>query len=120
MIELIEKDLLRWGYNRQSVWEWDDNIDILSLLQKIEDWYYETKKIKFNIEVYNLATDGFECNNLFDILLHYKLIENADLKYPIIINNHWQVIDWRHRICKAILKWKKEIDAIQIMCDKVI
>lgn len=120
MLKNIELDLLRWGYNRQTVSNENEEIDIPSLIQKIKDWFYETKKFKYNIEAFNLATDNFKCDNLFEFLVHYKLTENAELKYPIIINNQWQVIDWRHRICKAILKWKKEIDAIQILDSTII
>jgi len=120
MLEAIKEDLKRWGHNRQSVWNWDESIDIPTLLQKIEDWYYKTKEIKYNIEAFNLGTDNFECSDLFEFLVHHELVKNANLKYPIIINNKWQVIDWRHRICKAILEWKKEIKAIQIMDSPVI
>lgn len=115
MLKTIELDILRWGYNRQTVWNWDNVVEIPNLIQKIKDWFYETKEFKYNIEAFNLATDSFKCDNLFDFLVHYKLTENADLKYPIIINKQWQIIDWRHRICKAILQWKKEINAIQIL-----
>lgn len=122
MLEPIEIDLKRWGYNRQTVWVTEDSegITIPQLIQKIEDWYYQTKKLKYNIEAFNLRTDSFDCNNLFEFLVHLKMTENSNLKYPIIINNQWQVIDWRHRICKAILQGKKELDAIQILDDTVI
>ena len=120
MIKAIEEELLSWGFNRQSIWEGENIIDIPFLIQKIEDGFYKTKKFKYNIEAYNLSKDSFDCDNLFEFLVHYKLVENADLSFPIIINNMGQVIDWRHRICKAILLWKKEIDAIQILDSTVI
>lgn len=118
MIKIIEDDLLKWWHNRQAVWE--DKVDIAWLIQRVEDWYYKTRKVKYNIEVFNLATDNFECNDLFQFLVHYKLVENSDLQYPIIINKKWQVVDWRHRICKAILLWHKTIEAVQIMDDNII
>lgn len=120
MLETIELELLRWWHNRQKIKDEENEINISSLLQRIKDWVYKTKKLKYNIECFNLETDSFDCLDLFDFLLHYKLVENAELKYPIIINNKWQVIDWRHRICKAILQWKKEIEAIQILDNSVI
>lgn len=122
MIEAIKIDTLRRGHNRQSIGVSEESewITISSLIQRIEDWYYQIKKLKYNIEVFNLRSDSFSCDSLFEFLVHCKKIEDANLKYPIIINNEWQVIDGRHRICKAILQGDKEIDAIQILDSTII
>ena len=98
----------------------DESIAIATLINRIEQWYYQTRKIDLSIDIYNLKTDGFKCDNLFEFLTHYELVKNSDLNYPVIINNEWQVIDGRHRICKAILKWDKKIKAIQILDSTVI
>ena len=39
----------------------------------------------------------------------YKRIINADLRYPIIINEKHKIIDGMHRLAKAYLKNKKKI-----------
>jgi hypothetical protein len=116
MLDSINEEIKSWWMNRQQVW-W---LPIPNLIQRIKDWYYKTKECKLNLEIYNLADTGFKCSNLFEFITHYKLTENSDLKYPVIINRLWQVIDWRHRICNAIMLWIKEIDAIQILDSEVV
>lgn len=115
MIECIKQELKTWSWERQKIW----NIPIPVLLKRIEDWCYKTKELKLNLEVYNLGVESFSCENLFEFLTHYELVKKSSLKYPVIINNAWQVVDWRHRICKAISLWIKEISAIQILNDSI-
>ena len=33
---------------------------------------------------------------------HGRLIEAADLAYPIIVDNEYRVMDGMHRVCKAL------------------
>lgn len=120
MLEPIKISVKTWDWKAQTVGGEDNKVAIWVILNRIESWYYKTKKLKLNIEVYNLRSDSFDCWNLFDFLTHYRLVENAKLKYPVIINSEGQVIDGRHRICKAILKGLKEVDAIQILDARVI
>jgi len=117
MLQWIEEELKTRNYNRQVVWE--DKIPITNILQKIEDWTYKSRKTKLDLNIYNLGSYNFECPNLFEFIVHYKLTQNSNLKYPVIINKIWQVIDGRHRVCKAIIEWKKEIDAIQLLDDDI-
>lgn len=118
MLEAINNNVKNWDWKSQTVWE--EKFSIPNLINKIEQGYHKTRKLKLNLDIYNLKVDSFECNNLFNFLTHYKLVEKANLKYPVIINSEGQVIDWRHRICKAILKGIKEIDAIQIIDSPII
>ena len=48
-------------------------------------------------------------------MTHVKLVQDADLSYPIIVNRRGSIIDGRHRLCKAILEWHKTIKAVMIM-----
>ena len=116
----IKKSLEKWNWRSQSIWEWEDKLFIPQLINRVENWYYQTRKVKLDLKIYNLQTDSFDCETLFQFLQHYILVENADMSYPVIINNMGQVIDGRHRICKAILLWKKSIKAIQILDSSVI
>lgn len=49
----------------------------------------------------------------------YKRIQNANTYFPIIIHRDGTVLDWHHRIVKAILEWKKHIKAYRIDVDLV-
>lgn len=116
MLDAIQEKIKPWAFARQEVW-W---VKIISVVQRIKDWIYKTKEVKLQLDVFNLDTYNFEVNNLSDFLVHCVLVNNSDLNYPVIINNNWVVIDWRHRICKAILMWLTSIDAIMILDDEVI
>jgi hypothetical protein len=43
-----------------------------------------------------------------------RLINNADLKYPIILCKEGKIIDGMHRVCKALLLNNNEILAIYL------
>ena len=47
------------------------------------------------------------------MLEHVKLIEAADLSFPIILSSSGAVMDGRHRVAKAALLGHTEITAIQ-------
>ncbi len=120
MLNNIEQDTKRRDWKTQSVGEWENKQKISSIISKIERWFYQIKEVSLDLNIYNLNQDQFDCPNLFEFMVHMKLVENASLKYPIIINNEWMVIDWRHRICKAILKGDRTIKAIMILDSSVI
>lgn len=47
------------------------------------------------------------------MLSHIRLIEAADLAYPIILSASGAVMDGMHRIAKAVLQGRQEIEAVQ-------
>lgn len=47
------------------------------------------------------------------MIAHIRLIEEADLKYPIIVSASGDVMDGMHRVAKAVLQGRQEIDAVQ-------
>jgi hypothetical protein len=102
-----------WDFKSQKYWE----ISIPNLIAKIETWAYRSELIDYNIEYLDISTYNITTNDLFDFILHMKLVNKADLKYPIILSRKWEIIDWRHRLAKAILKWKKTIKAIVVLED---
>jgi len=52
-----------------------------------------------------------------EVALHSKLIEEADLKYPIILGEDGRVMDGMHRICKAWIRGDKTILAVRFNKD---
>jgi hypothetical protein len=48
---------------------------------------------------------------------HIRLIEEADLSFPIILSATGEVMDGRHRLAKALLLNRAEIEAIQFEQD---
>ena len=120
MNKALNYNAWRFDWKTQTVWEWENSTPVSRIISQIERWCYNTREFKIDLESYNLASSSFECNDLFDFLTHYKLVSRANLKYPVIMNDRWEVIDGRHRICKAILLWKKKIKCIQILDSTVI
>jgi hypothetical protein len=52
-----------------------------------------------------------------ELAMHAKLIQEADLSFPIILNADGRVMDGMHRVCKALLKGRADIDAVQFRVD---
>ena len=88
-------------------------------------WYTEKlwKKTSdlstFEIEVSAIKELDKDCwfgqkkPTLREIARHCKKINNASLKYPIILNVDGSLMDGGHRLCKAILEGHKTIKAVQ-------
>jgi len=47
------------------------------------------------------------------MLEHLKLIEEADLSFPIILSSSGAVMDGMHRVAKAARQGRKELEAVQ-------
>ncbi|HUC42913.1 MAG TPA: hypothetical protein VMR65_02650 [Candidatus Sulfotelmatobacter sp.] len=52
-----------------------------------------------------------------DVVEHVKLIEEADLTFPIILSATGEVMDGRHRVAKALVLNRTEIEAVQFERD---
>ena len=48
---------------------------------------------------------------------HMKLIEEADLSFPIILSRDGDIMDGRHRVAKAAWQGRTEIEAVQFERD---
>ena len=51
------------------------------------------------------------------VLEHMGLINEVDSSYPIILNADGRVMDGMHRVAKAFLEGREEIDAVQFERD---
>ena len=48
-----------------------------------------------------------------EVITHVRLIEAADLSYPVILGFDGRVMDGMHRIARAILEGRRTIAAVQ-------
>ncbi len=55
----------------------------------------------------------YEKLTLREMVMHFNAVNEADLKYPIILDEDGEVLDGRHRIMKAIMGGKKTIKAVR-------
>ena len=52
-----------------------------------------------------------------ELVEHLKLIDEADLSYPIILSADGSVMDGRHRVAKAAREGRSELAAVQFLED---
>jgi hypothetical protein len=52
-----------------------------------------------------------------EMAMHARLIQEADLSFPIILASDGHVMDGMHRVCKALLEGQTEIKAVQFDVD---
>jgi hypothetical protein len=72
----------------------------LNAIQELDEEYW------FEAEGSNKPT----CRN---IAIHFKLLQDADLQYPVILCQGGRVMDGMHRICKALAEGYETIKAVQ-------
>jgi hypothetical protein len=56
---------------------------------------------------------NYEKLTLRKMVMHMKAVNDADLSYPIILDEDGEIMDGRHRIMKAILLGHKTIKAVR-------
>jgi hypothetical protein len=56
---------------------------------------------------------SWEKITLRDMVMHAKAIQDADLDYPIIMDEDGEIMDGRHRLMKAMMLGKKTIKAVR-------
>ena len=55
----------------------------------------------------------YEKLTLRDMVMHFKAVNDANLTFPIILDEDGDVMDGRHRIMKALLTGAKTIKAVR-------
>jgi hypothetical protein len=71
-----------------------------------------------NLKPFKIPLNGLNLYKKYDITIrefvtHMQAVLDADLKYPIIIDEDGEIMDGRHRIMKALLMKKKIIKAVR-------
>jgi len=59
------------------------------------------------------VSDSYDKLRLREMVMHVKAIQNADLSFPIILDEDGELMDGRHRIMKAILTGAETIKAVR-------
>lgn len=72
-----------------------------------------------NFKVMSIPLDHLNVYNTYENLtlrkmaMHINAVNNADLSYPIILDEDGEIMDGRHRIIKAMVEGKKTIKAVR-------
>lgn len=86
-------------------------------VSSLVEYAKENKWQPFDMPLAGIHMDGIPWSDLKsfkDFVSHCKQIEDADLKFPIIIDDFGYVADGWHRIAKALLNGAKTIKAIRL------
>jgi hypothetical protein len=51
------------------------------------------------------------------VVEHARLMQECDLSYPIILSSDGRVMDGMHRVCKALLEGRSEVEAVRFVDD---
>jgi hypothetical protein len=62
----------------------------------------------------NEGTQILTCREIVD---HARLMLDCDLAFPIILSSDGGVMDGMHRVCKALLENRTEIEAVRFVRD---
>lgn len=76
----------------------------------------ELEPFDLPLEHVNL-TINYKLSSMREFCGHVKLILNADLEIPIILNEDGALMDGRHRIMRAILDGKDTVKAVRFEVD---
>lgn len=52
-----------------------------------------------------------------EVASHARLMLDCDLQFPVILSSEGRVMDGMHRICKALLEGRSEIEAVRFVHD---
>lgn len=79
----------------------------------------ECELVPFDIplQFLNLHGERFICEDIYEFMQHMKQVNEADLNEPIILSHRGQILDGRHRICRAIMEGKTSIKAVKLEYD---
>ena len=100
-----EQGLLAWDVDRLV----ELTVDLtpaevpLSFIRELDDTFW-----------FNGDDDRPTCRN---IALHAKLMNETDLRFPIILSQDGGVMDGMHRVCKALIEGKTTILAVRFQQD---
>ena len=67
-------------------------------------------------EAYWGADDGVRMT-CREVVEHMRLVEEADLSFPIILSSDGRVMDGMHRVARALLEGRAEIEAVRFRED---
>lgn len=105
---------LKFGYFSDDKY----NYSVDKMIEYINE--HKPPKIKLNVKdlLFNLNWDSLENNikpkDILKDIENFKTeeirIKRADMKYPIIIDSNYNIIDGVHRYMKHILKNKRKIN----------
>jgi len=108
-IKAVECPKIWDGISEQFFQRGDMTIHVSVLISKAEHL------VLYELPIYHMALPHLwldECS-MIQIVGHMKMIMDADLTKPIILDEDGYIMDGRHRLAKALYEGKKTILAVR-------
>lgn len=86
----------RYHWSVSRLFELSKNLEVLDIPLNYLNVYH----------IYNELT-------LREMVMHINAVNNADMSYPIILDEDGEIMDGRHRIMKAMINESKNIKAVR-------
>lgn len=99
--------------------EWHSYKDQFCRLGKHEWKLVVLLELSKDLEVFDLPMaalniyHNYEKLTLREMVMHFNAVMNADLNYPIILDEDGEIMDGRHRIMKALYEGRETIKAVR-------
>ena len=101
--------------SRQGYYAWD--VDrLVTLTENFERQRVKLDSIRVIDETFWFG-DKDSKSTCRAIVEHMRLIEETDLRYPIILSSDGRVMDGMHRVAKALLEGQETIDTVKFSED---
>lgn len=97
-----------WSTNEQIAQLGKSHWSVLRLFELSKD----LKVMNIPLDHLNVS-DYYQELNLRAMVTHMNAVNEADLDYPIILDEDGEILDGRHRIMKALLIGAKTIKAVR-------
>lgn len=90
---------------------WDTEVEAADMYKYVEDNKIKPERIYLDSITYKKRWSDLSAIEMAEF---YMRITNTSLEYPIVIHYDWTIVDWYHRLVKALVEKRKYIMAYRI------
>lgn len=90
---------------------WDTEVEAADIYKYIDDNKIKSEKIYLDSITYKKRWSDLSAIEMAEF---YMRITNTNLDHPIVIHYNWPIVDWYHRLVKALVEKRKYIMAHRI------
>jgi len=116
----IQLDIPVIGFDKSSFVEGGNRWEAKTLYDAAE----ELPVFDLPLAGIDLSVMPWSIKNIQSVAEHFKRVMNADLKYPVLLDNYGYICDGWHRVIKALMMGKTHIQAKRLaempMPDEII
>jgi hypothetical protein len=105
-----------------NFWPGDDGLDAWDVDRLIElSRHLPVREVEvssiWQVDTVYWFDDALDPPTVRNVVDHVRLIQDADLRYPIILSREGRVMDGMHRVARALLEGRATIEAVRFEDD---